>query len=226
MSPHPLSRKEREKQAHRLEIMAAARKLFLRKDYYETTLEEIAREAQFGKGTIYNYFSSKEELFQAIVDQILADWEAMAKQIIDDETTDCREKFARYAGQVILHAAENEEMIKLMMRQAKQSKAKERCKKMGSLSHFMERIVKLIALPLQQEQAQQRVKSVDPVLLALLFRGMLHSNLHHRFRQEQELQEHEIAEAAQLIVNIFFDGICYQNEPTPEISSLNRSIKD
>jgi TetR/AcrR family transcriptional regulator, repressor of fatR-cypB operon len=226
MSPHQPTRKEREKQAHRLEIMAAARKLFLRQDYYETTLEEIAREAQFGKGTIYNYFSSKEELFQAIIDQILIDWEAMTRQIIEDDATDCREKFTRYASQLILHAAENEEMIKLMMRQAKQPKAKERCKKMDSLGHFMERIVKLMAQPLQQEQAQQRVKAVDPVLLALLFHGMLHSTLHHRFRQEQELQEQEIDEAARLIVNLFFDGIRCQSEPTLEISLLNRSIKD
>jgi AcrR family transcriptional regulator len=49
-------------------IMQAAEQLFRNRRFHEMTLEEIAREAGVGKGTIYLYFSDKEDLiFQAAV---------------------------------------------------------------------------------------------------------------------------------------------------------------
>ncbi len=65
-----LSRKEREKLFRKNEISIAATKLFAEKGYDATTLEEIAEASEFGKGTIYNYFESKEEIFKGIVDEI------------------------------------------------------------------------------------------------------------------------------------------------------------
>ena len=44
-------------------IMQAAEKLFKARQFHEITLDEVAREADVGKGTIYLYFSDKEDLF-------------------------------------------------------------------------------------------------------------------------------------------------------------------
>jgi AcrR family transcriptional regulator len=56
-------RKEREREARRDAILAAASRVFLRKGYYEATLDEIAAEAEMAKGTIYNYYKDKQDLF-------------------------------------------------------------------------------------------------------------------------------------------------------------------
>jgi AcrR family transcriptional regulator len=49
-------------------IIQAAEQLFRTRRFHEITLDEIAREAGVGKGTIYLYFSDKEDLiFQAAV---------------------------------------------------------------------------------------------------------------------------------------------------------------
>lgn len=45
------------------QIQAAAEKLFLHYGFRKTSVDQIAREAGIGKGTIYNYFRNKEELF-------------------------------------------------------------------------------------------------------------------------------------------------------------------
>ena len=45
------------------QIQAAAGRLFLHYGYRKTSVDQIAREAGIGKGTIYNYFRNKEELF-------------------------------------------------------------------------------------------------------------------------------------------------------------------
>jgi AcrR family transcriptional regulator len=47
----------------RLRIMQAAEKLFSTRQFHEISLEEVARVADVGKGTIYLYFSDKEDLF-------------------------------------------------------------------------------------------------------------------------------------------------------------------
>lgn len=44
-------------------IFDAAMKVFLEKGYEEARIIDIATEAGIGKGTVYEYFSSKEELF-------------------------------------------------------------------------------------------------------------------------------------------------------------------
>ena len=50
-------------------IMKAAEQLFHTRRFHETTLDEIAKAADVGKGTIYLYFTDKEDLiFQAAVE--------------------------------------------------------------------------------------------------------------------------------------------------------------
>jgi len=48
----------------RMQIIRAAVKVFSRKGFHEAKVEEIAQLADVGKGTVYEYFSSKSELFQ------------------------------------------------------------------------------------------------------------------------------------------------------------------
>jgi AcrR family transcriptional regulator len=53
--------------AKRRQIMAAARELFLAQGFDAASMGEIARTAGVSKGTLYVYFDSKEQLFEAIV---------------------------------------------------------------------------------------------------------------------------------------------------------------
>lgn len=59
-------RKEREKQLRKAEIVTAAEKIFFSRGPEETTMEEIAAEAELSKGTIYLYFKSKEDLHREV----------------------------------------------------------------------------------------------------------------------------------------------------------------
>jgi AcrR family transcriptional regulator len=52
-------------------IIAAAIQVFSQKGYHNTRMEEIALAAGIGKGTIYEYFDSKLQLFQAMLGQSL-----------------------------------------------------------------------------------------------------------------------------------------------------------
>lgn len=58
-----MSIREDKKEAKRGAIIAAAEALFRARRYDEVTLDQIAAKARVGKGTIYLYFKSKEDLF-------------------------------------------------------------------------------------------------------------------------------------------------------------------
>ncbi len=49
------------------EILNAAELIFLRNGFNNSSMDEIADSADLGKGTIYYYFRSKEEIFFAII---------------------------------------------------------------------------------------------------------------------------------------------------------------
>jgi AcrR family transcriptional regulator len=59
-------RKEREKEARREEIVAAAEKIFFGKGLAQATMDEIAEAAELSKGTLYLYYKSKEDLYLAV----------------------------------------------------------------------------------------------------------------------------------------------------------------
>ncbi len=46
-----------------LQIMQAAERLFTSRRFHEITMDDVAREAGVGKGTIYRYFQDKDDLF-------------------------------------------------------------------------------------------------------------------------------------------------------------------
>jgi AcrR family transcriptional regulator len=62
-----MSSKERLSEFNRSNILDAARKLFLSKGIGQTTMDEIAKEADYSKSTVYVYFKSKDEIYNHII---------------------------------------------------------------------------------------------------------------------------------------------------------------
>jgi AcrR family transcriptional regulator len=79
----------------RNKILNAAQAVFTRFGYGKTTMDDIAREMGKGKSSIYYYFTSKEDIFRAVIEKELL-W---IKTRIASEVsgkTDSREKLKTY----------------------------------------------------------------------------------------------------------------------------------
>lgn len=59
-------RKEREKQQRASDILESARTIFESKGFLNTTLQDVAKEAEISVGLIYRYFQSKEDMFASL----------------------------------------------------------------------------------------------------------------------------------------------------------------
>jgi len=60
-----LNRKKEAAEQRRQSILEAARMVFARKGYDASGVEDIAEQAGIGKGTLYLYFPSKEQIYLA-----------------------------------------------------------------------------------------------------------------------------------------------------------------
>ncbi|MGD0144929.1 MAG: TetR/AcrR family transcriptional regulator [Rhizomicrobium sp.] len=65
----PVGKREQTKAQNRQIILEAARLVFAELGYGATTVRDIIRATPLASGTFYNYFQSKEEVFQAIQDE-------------------------------------------------------------------------------------------------------------------------------------------------------------
>jgi len=75
-----------ERKAERYEeIIRAAFDVFINKGFHQTKVEEIARKAGIGKGTIYEYFPGKKELFCGMVKQCMTWYFDSIKQSSEEQ---------------------------------------------------------------------------------------------------------------------------------------------
>jgi AcrR family transcriptional regulator len=68
----PVGKRERTKAANREAILAAATRVFAQLGYEAATVRDIIRGTELASGTFYNYFRSKEEVFEALADDSAA----------------------------------------------------------------------------------------------------------------------------------------------------------
>jgi len=71
----------------RAQILRAAKTLFGRYGFRKTSLAEVAGEARMGKSSIYYYFTSKEDLFRAVVDAEFKTLSARVRDAIASESS-------------------------------------------------------------------------------------------------------------------------------------------
>jgi len=69
-------------QKKRQQILDAAYIVFSRKGYHRATVDEIIALADTGKGTVYNYFINKEQLFYTLIKERSTPFEAVLASIV------------------------------------------------------------------------------------------------------------------------------------------------
>jgi len=69
------------KEANRKAILDAARVVFARIGYEATNIRDIIRETDLASGTFYNYFKSKEEVFEAVADDSVQRFRPMLQRV-------------------------------------------------------------------------------------------------------------------------------------------------
>ena len=100
-------------EATRRAVLAAARSLFGKKGYAQTSVDEIADAARVTKGAVYHHFAGKEALFRAVLAEVEVEAEARAVGAGDPEGPPIDQIVARVNA--YLDAALDEEMRRIAL---------------------------------------------------------------------------------------------------------------
>lgn len=76
----------------RREIIKASRQLFLKKDYENTTIQDVMNKLKIAKGTTYHYFKSKMELLDAVVQDMVEEYLQKVNKAVAENKGDALEK--------------------------------------------------------------------------------------------------------------------------------------
>jgi AcrR family transcriptional regulator len=100
-----MARTVKDPEERRNEFLGAAQRLFIERGYFTTSIDDICKEMGVAKGLFYYYFKSKEDLVEAIVDEL---WDGAVEdyhRIRDMEGMNSLEKlmlFSHVRGEVKL----------------------------------------------------------------------------------------------------------------------------
>ncbi len=220
-----ISRRERERLTRRQDIIDAARTVFARKGFGEAKLEDVAELAEFGKGTLYNYFTNKEALFRGVLeDSFERVWNIAEEALRSEEPfTGKVESFVR--GE-LGYFFKSPESLYLMMRES------HHLREGNPMMQMMPQLLTLLSESIALEQERKTIiTDTEPVHLATILINLLFGQFTSRVframcvvkpgvsagldqgvaeffkaRSETEIDE-EIASATRLIVTVYFSGI-------------------
>jgi len=200
MNKEILSRKEKERLFRRAAIVDAAVGIFAKKGYRDTTLDEIAITAEFGKGTIYNYFKSKEEIYSAIIDDVSNNLYGITQQA--NRVSECSEDFFKNHSKLLIqYCVDNGNAFIIYVREIAQFTTDIFIK----INERHEKVRKLLVKKIKEGIAKKEFKKYDPEKLTTLYEHLVFPYIlflinccEDKFNQDKEIE---------FILSVFYNGI-------------------
>jgi AcrR family transcriptional regulator len=186
------------------QILEAATKLFAKHGYADADTQLLAEKLGIGKGTIYRYFPSKEDVFLAAADRAMR----RLREQIDTSIRDVRDPFAQIAVAIrsyLAFFAENPDFVELLIQERAQFKDRKKPTYFENREANLERWRSLYrALIAEGRIRAMPVERITDVLGDLLY-GTMFTNYFTGRRKDPELQAREI-------LDVVFRGILSDTE--------------
>jgi TetR/AcrR family fatty acid metabolism transcriptional regulator len=174
-------------------ILDAAAKVFAMKPFHGVLIDEIASDAGIGKGTIYRYFETKDELYFAttlhILDQ-LAD--ALSESLVLEKSA--TKRLERIAQECLRFYWERRFLFPYLESDGMPGRREELLRRRESILRFAQEAI-LSGIE------QRELRGIDARIGAELFLGLVRSaNL---FRREDDSREDLVAQ----VMSVYLEGV-------------------
>jgi len=219
-----LNRRERERRNRRRAMLQAAQAVFAEKGFSRATLDEIAHRAEFGKGTLYNYFEGgKEELLFAIFDDMNDNFIEVINSSLSvwqtGETT-FRETIKQFIAACFSFFNKNRDQFMVSMKEAHRLIFGEERDKAAFFHQQQERIVDTLASQLSAAMEAGKMRTFDSRSVAHMLLGnikglYMHLCMYEEYSNCECSSPISAEDAAEYITSIMFDGLLPRDETKP-----------
>lgn len=179
------------------EILTAAVAEFAHRDFHEVLMDDVATRAGVGKGTLYRYFPTKEELFLAAVLRELSESHSEPLSTFNEDAP-LAIVLERTVSRMVAYFQGKEELLTLLLRYEHRLPPADA----AAMRKRRTEVLDAIAAALERERADGRLRDVDTRLAAEMLFGMVRTTVLYR-------REHpgDLAQTARDIVALFLDGV-------------------
>ncbi|NWF94395.1 MAG: TetR/AcrR family transcriptional regulator [Syntrophaceae bacterium] len=169
-----MKRKEREFLARRREILSAAERVFAAKGFFPTTMSEIAREAEFGTGTLYKYFKSKEDLYFSLIDEKVEEINRLVKAELDKKNSPL-ERIKNVLRLQFEFIEQNRDFFRIYISERSRFEWTVKDDLGKGIHEKMVSYIEALSLVMKQGIGEGELEALDPVDLAHALVGMVNS---------------------------------------------------
>jgi AcrR family transcriptional regulator len=197
-----ISRKEREFRTHRGEILRAAEKLFAAKGFFQTTMSDIAQAAEFGTGTLYKYFKSKEDLYFTLIDEKTDEINHLVRDKLS-QVSSAIERLKQVLTLELEFIERNRDFFRIYISEGSRFEWSFKNDFGKKIHEKMVNYIHLLAQVLKQGMDAGELKPLAPLDLAHAFEGIVHSFI---FEWLISPQSYSLPSKAETILEIFLRG--------------------
>ncbi|MEE4546855.1 TetR/AcrR family transcriptional regulator [Streptomyces sp. V4-01] len=101
--------------ARRRQILDGALRCFTRRGFHTSSMQDVLTEIGLSAGAVYRYFSGKEEIIQAIAEEMLRDFAARMTAYVEQDDVPAFEEFVRQLPAVSAHVTGNPETAGMLL---------------------------------------------------------------------------------------------------------------
>lgn len=177
-------------------IVNGAAEVFAQHDFHDVLTDDIAQRLGIGKGTIYRYFRSKEELYLAAIGEGLSGLRAAVEQVTAEDT-DLRATVEGLTGTLISYFWRRRDFFVLLHRLEAKLSEQERVDWQKS----RDEVVALMARRLEQAAGRGEIAGVNARLAVEALFGMIRGVCVYRAERDRP------SEITQLVSDIFLRGL-------------------
>ncbi|MFQ5666917.1 MAG: TetR/AcrR family transcriptional regulator [Candidatus Binatia bacterium] len=182
--------------ATRLAIVRCAGDIFSRREFHEVLTDEIAQHLGIGKGTIYRYFGSKEELYLAAIREGLDGLHTAVTAVLQDDAP-LQTTIEAVVRTMINYFWRQRDFFVLMHRLEPKLKARER----ADWRKRRDEVVTMIRRVIERAAARGEVDRINGRLAVEVLFGMIRGVCVYRAESDRP------DELTRLVTAIFLRGI-------------------
>jgi TetR/AcrR family transcriptional regulator len=197
------SRKAREAQRQRYEILIAAQKIFAQKGFHKASVNDIAKEAEFSVGLIYKLFESKDELYTSLMIQKMDELD-QAVDIKLEKANNPYQQIEIIIEAVVDHLKDNRDFFKIYVNEADGFDWNIEKQFGKKIAEKYDKFIRDTVAIFEEGIADGFFEKLDPTTMAISLVGMLNGYCSYWARNPRE---RELKADAEVIKKIFLGKI-------------------
>ena len=191
----------------RATIIEVSKRLFATKGFHGVSIDEIVNEVGVSPAILYRHFTSKEDLYQAVLQEFACTRESYVETVVEDDIS--FEKVLRGMTRVFVNSIVNDpDLLKMEMHsQLEGSEA--------SQDFFLNRwksFTDYIEYNLAELQANGKIENINVKAAALMYQGMIRELLILKCMQTNDrFKDTSIDQLVNELVDLFMKMISIKN---------------